>query len=118
VDTTYDKSTRAFINEAKLNLVFERAEWVPTPAGGRVRGDFTTLDPQDGRYVESGRLGDRNVRTLPGGRVVEVVATLVLMPGADVRNEDLITINGQRYEVLTVGGHWATRAEVIRYGTN
>lgn len=114
----YDRSTRRFIDEAKLDLVFERAEWVSTPAGGRVRGDVTILDPQEGRYVESGRLGDRNVRTLPDGKIVEVVATLVLMPDADVRIEDLVTINGKRYEVLTVGGHWATRAEVMRYGAN
>ena len=113
------KSTQAFIDENAFDFVFRRPTWENTEAGGRRKnGPPTTLPPQTGRFVESGLSGDRSPRTLPDGRVVNVYATIVLMPDMDVEMLDLTTYKGQQYEVVSVRGRWATDAEVAKHASH
>lgn len=115
-DAVIAKSTAAFIDENPAIFEFVRPRWETTPAGGRRRVDPPLhIAPQRGRFVESGLKGDRSVRTLPNGRVVNVTATIVMPLGANVEALDEVEYGGQRYQVATVNGRYATNAEVARY---
>jgi hypothetical protein len=115
-DAVIARSTEAFIQENPADFEFVRPRWEATPAGGRRKVEPPLiLAPQKGRFVESGLKGDNSVRTMPGGRLVNVTATIVLHLGADVEPWDEVEYRGQRYQVATVGGRYAVNAEVARY---
>lgn len=114
-DATIAASTQAFIDENPADFVFVRPAWEDTPAGGRRKVDPPlTLAPQTGRFVESGLSGDSSVRTLPDGRIVNVAATIVLLPGANVAPLDEVEYRGSTWQVATIKGRWAVNAEVSR----
>lgn len=114
-DATIAASTQAFIDENPADFVFVRPSWEDTPAGGRRKVDPPlTLAPQHGRFVESGLKGSSSVRTLPDGRVVNVSATMVFMPGANVAPLDEVEFRGSTWQVANVSGRWAVNAEVSR----
>lgn len=118
-DSVIAKSTRAFIEENPFDFVFIRPTWEETAAGGRRKnGPPTSLPPQRGRFVESNLSGDTSLRTLPDGDEANVYATIVMMPGANVQQWDLTTYQGHQYQVVSVGGRWATDAEVVRHAGN
>lgn len=115
-DATIARSTRAFIEENPADFEFVRPRWESTPAGGLKKVEPPlTLAPQRGRFVESNLASASSVRTLPDGRVVNVEATIVLMPGADVQDWDEVEYGGRRYMVIGTSGRWAVNAEVSRY---
>lgn len=121
-----DPSTEAFIEENAVDLVFRRRPQTPTLEGGWVLGAEVQLPPQRCRFVQSGRVGAAGQRNTPEGRLRDVTATLVLMPGGDVQIGDLVSIPVQGvggdaglvgdWEVVDINGRWAVNAEVFKHG--
>jgi hypothetical protein len=118
-------STQDFISENVLDLVFRRRAKVPTNEGGWQWGAVTALPIQQGRFVQSGRVGAAGMRNTPAGRLRDVTATILMMPGSDVQIGDLVDIPAHgiggdvgivgEWEVSDISGRWAMNVEVFKH---
>lgn len=109
------KNTRAFINANRTEVVLRRPKVKLTAAGGRVKTDPDLLTTQDGRIVPmSGLVWDRTRTTPDEGVVPDVTEILIMLPTADVKQDDYFpndTSLGGWYEVVHVSAVEGYRKE-------
>lgn len=116
VDAWHRKATRWFIDENPFQVELKRQEKVATPEGG-FRNEFQrTLDPAPARLVRSNLRSAETSVVTEQGDTVQVTATLVMLPGADVRKGDEFDYEGDRWQVVSLSGRYAVNAGVFRYG--
>jgi hypothetical protein len=120
-------STQDFVAENPLMLVFKRVQRLETSEGGYVDNIVTELEPQLGRFVQSARVGDSGTRHTAEGRLRDVSAVILMLPGADVQIGDLVNvpphgIGGDpgivgEWEVIDISGRWAMNVEVVKHAS-
>lgn len=82
-------NTRSFIDANPTTIVLRRPAKKQTPAGGTVRTEPEVLPEQKGRIVPmSGLVWDRSRTTVDEGVVPDVTEMLVMLPDADVMQND------------------------------
>lgn len=113
-DEVHYKITEAFIDDNSNDIILERRERIQTTAGGFKWQKVADLAPQKGRIVVSAQRGDAVSRTLPDGNILDISATLIFLPGADVQRGDLFLYDGERWAVGRVARvpDWRVSCEV------
>lgn len=119
-DSVAEGITTQFIAENPSIVSVIRRTRTTNTAGGYTWTNPITQDPQTLRLVPHGKsLGERLVTTDSNGK--EVVPTWLLVGHMDANLErfDLFTLDGDEYEILSVGGKPLMQriiAEVVEYG--
>lgn len=111
--------------DTEIELVFRRRPRVRTHEGGWAQGPEEMLPVQLGRFVQSGRVGATGIRHTGEGRLRDVTATIVMLPGSNVKIGDLVDIPPHgvggdpgiagEFEVFDISGRWAMNVEVIKH---
>ena len=114
--------TRRFIEENPSVATVKRRTRSDDGEGGYALSDVDgegthTLDLNAVRLVQRRNLGDQSVRITPDGRSVVPTYIVVAMPDESIKEEDVILLGGQRYEVVFVSRspQWRLSAEVVEF---
>lgn len=112
-------ATKRFIDEDALSIILNRAAIVSNGAGGSLKGEPSSLDPQVMRLIPVGAAyGGSEVHEMLDGQTVQVNFHLLGEIDALVEPGDWFFLHGRKHEVLWVKvvGNYEVKAGVVDRG--
>jgi len=97
------RTVQAFIKEDPVTISFTRlGEPTKSGAGGWIKGEPTTLDPQEARIVQNKRRYNNGIVHSEAGEIPHTDYLLIGVHTLDIQNEDTFTWLGENYHVVRI----------------
>lgn len=96
------KIMREYILADHVVIALKRPTITDTPAGGKIMGTPTTVDPQMFRFYPFIRRISQYTRDTPDGDIINIRYVLVGLYTADIKAADFFDMENGRYQVVSV----------------